>query len=78
MQMPLKAIEKNLKLWTEKGIFTADGAKAELESRRAAHEQAPVAAGRPPVRGTNYSQRDYDSQFLNGLMSDPAEGGEKP
>ncbi len=79
MQMPLKAIEKNLKIWTEKGIRTADGAQKELESRKAAQTAAPGAApaARTP-RAANYSQREYDSQFLNGLMNDPGEGGEKP
>jgi DNA replication protein DnaD len=72
MQMPLKAIEKNLKIWTEKGIRTVGDATAELESRKAA---APAV--RPGVRGTAYSQRDYDSQFLNGLM-DGMKDGEKP
>jgi DNA replication protein DnaD len=77
MQMPLKAIEKNLKSWTEKGIRTADGALKELESRKASQSAAPgtAPAGRAPVHAVNYSQREYDSQFFVGLVNDPGEGG---
>jgi DNA replication protein DnaD len=79
MQMPLKAIEKNLKIWTEKGIRTVQDALAELETRKAALGASNPAspAVRPGVRGTAYSQRDYDSQFLNGLMEGHKDG-EKP
>ena len=77
--MPLKAIEKNLKIWTEKGIRSVQDAMAELESRKAAlGATAPAApAPRAGVRGTAYSQRDYDSQFLNGLV-EGLKDGEKP
>jgi len=77
MQMPLKAIEKNLKIWTGKGIRSAQDATAELESRRAGREAPAAPAVRAGVRGTAYSQRDYDSQFLNGLVEGPKDG-EKP
>ncbi len=77
MQMPLKAIEKNLKAWTEKGIRTPEGALSEIESRKAAREAAPAAAPARAARPTAYSQRSYDSQFLDGLVAAP-EGGEKP
>ncbi len=78
MQMPLKAIEKNLKIWTERGIRSVDGALQELESRKAGRDAAVVATpGRAPARGAAYTQRDYDSQFLNGLVAD-LDGGEKP
>lgn len=73
MQMPLKAIEKNLKIWTERGIRTVSDAAAELDSRK--NHASPAA--RPAPRAVAYSQRDYDSQFLNSLVETP-EGGEKP
>ena len=79
MQMPLKAIEKNVKIWTEKGIRSVQDAMAELESRKAALGATAPAAPPPRagVRGTAYSQRDYDSQFLNGLV-EGMKDGEKP
>jgi len=78
MQMPLKAIEKNLKIWTERGIRSVDGAQQEIESRKAGRDAAAVTTpGRAPTRGAAYTQRDYDSQFLNGLVAD-LDGGEKP
>ncbi len=79
MQMPLKAIEKNLKIWTERGIRTVQDATMELDSRKSALGASTQAspAVRAGVRGTAYSQRDYDSQFLNGLM-DGIKDGEKP
>ena len=77
MQMPLKAIDKNLKIWSEKGIRTAFDASAELEGRKAGREAQASPAGRANLRGTAYSQRDYDSQFLNGLV-DGLKDGDKP
>jgi DNA replication protein DnaD len=77
MQMPLKAIEKNLKIWTERGIRTVSDAKAELESRKNGRDAAQAnPAARPAPRAVAYSQRDYDSQFLNGLVDGPE--GAKP
>jgi hypothetical protein len=51
--------------------------RRELESRRAGKPAAPAGAGRPNARSTAYAQRDYDTQFLNGLVSGP-ESEEKP
>ena len=48
-------------------------AAAELDSRK--NHASPAA--RPAPRAVAYSQRDYDSQFLNSLVETP-EGGEKP
>jgi DNA replication protein DnaD len=77
MQMPLKAIEKNLKIWTERGIRTVSDATAELESRKSGQAVQPSPAGRAPARGAAYSQRTYDSQFLDGLV-DGLQDGEQP
>lgn len=79
MQMPLKAIEKNLKTWSEKGIRSVDEARAELASRKNGREpaaEAGPAVPRPAAgRATAYSQRSYDDQFLNGLVAEPGNGG---
>jgi len=74
MQMPLRAIEKNLKIWAEKGIRTPEGALAEIEGRKAARDSAPPAAPARAARN-QYTQRSYDSQFLDDLVSAP-EGGD--
>jgi len=76
MQMPLKAIDKNLRIWTEKGVRTAEAARAELEGRKAARETAPAGETRRGARA-GYSQRAYDRAFLDGLV-DHLEGEEKP
>ena len=76
MQMPLKAIEKNLKIWIEKGVRTAEAARTEAEGRKAAREATPAGEPQRSAR-TGYSQRAYDKAFLDGLV-DNLEGGEKP
>ncbi len=77
MQMPLRAIEKNLKTWSDKGIRDVDGAKAELETRKAGRDTGRAAGRQPVSRATTYSQRTYDDRFLNTLVPDIGDGDEK-
>jgi DNA-binding transcriptional MerR regulator len=66
MQMPMRAIEKNLKTWTKMGIRDLKAAQAELDGRKGAHAKGPALA----ARAATYSQRKYDEGFLNKLVVD--------